>query len=65
MYLGSVEGQVRKICYEEEVVRDAWKSCTGTSLIPWAGAAAPKLSLHAIPHWNPNVPFISAAPQLY
>lgn len=45
--------------------REAWERRMGASLILWAGAAAPKPSLPARPHWNPNVLFISAAPQLY
>lgn len=45
--------------------REAWERCTDASLIPWAGAAIPKPSLPTGPHWNPNAPFISAAPQLY
>lgn len=45
--------------------REAWERDTGASLVPWAGAAVPKPSLPARPQWNPNAPFISAAPQLY
>ena len=45
--------------------RETWERHTDVSLIPWAGAAAPKPSLPARPHWNPNTAFISAAPELY
>lgn len=51
-------------------MRQRWRERLGKgALVPHSFLglvlAVPKPSLPARPQWNPNAPFISAAPQLY